>query len=672
MSVEPTCTKEGKATYTVTYTDVDKFSNPTTNVTDTKNIKESVVKALGHKYTLSVEWAADHKTAAKATLVCSQCAEGEEGHTVDVTASVTYDLKTDPVSGEATQNQAIYHAGEKDEVKSEIWVNHSEHTWKFDGFTWASDLKSATGTFTCTVGKEKKDAVVTMSSIPHGKDPASVVTEWTATVSTDPDGKAITPIKEAKYVRADGTETTREEWIKALGEGIAIEGLEEEYKFAGTAIKPAFTVVDNSLGITLSQGVDYSVSYKDNTKVGTATITVNGKGNYTGKTVTAQFKIVSPTADITSGLVSKVTKIEKVDYKPTYTGQPMAPEKITVVAEGESIGYEWNGSEYQKTSDTTKEVGISIVNNVNAGTATIAAVGADGKAKKATFKIAKVDLKAIAADQLEITVQDEVDYAVKGAVPEVTVTYTPADGSPVTLVNGQDFKATYKYANKKNVGEGNIVYITGKGTNFTKKREATDKFKIVKHELKDSDIVSVEAYAGQKAKAVKVIVKDSAGVTIPVKQYEVHVFTDEGLEVSADSKAKLEEGKDYKVEIKAKEGGNLEGDADVTVTARANLGKAKVTLSDTLKKGGVAYTGEPIDLENYQSGDLIINYFESGITVELNKQKLVYGTDYEVAGYQNNVNKGSMIVYIRGIGDKCSGTKAIKVKIVPKTMKQEK
>ena len=59
------------------------------------------------------------------------------------------------------------------------------------------------------------------------------------------------------------------------------------------------------------------------------------------------------------------------------------------------------------------------------------------------------------------------------------------------------------------------------------------------------------------------------------------------------------------------------------------------------------------------------------IAVTINKTTtLKYGEDFEIAGYQNNVKKGSMLVTIRGIGDKCSGSKTFKVKITPKTMKK--
>ena len=628
--------KEGTATITASVEGQQKTYAASCTVT---------VKGHSNNLNVTVEGFDETTTKGKVTVICPDCGK-----------TLCSDTLTGTRNGDGSYKFTFTADNETYTVN---WLNHT-HKWEAPSWTWESK-NSAKATFKCSAGNETKsvNAVITTVKTIATKGK----TQYKATV-TGPDNREYSSLK---WFDENGM---------AITNGISIEGLEAEYRFAGVAIRPVISVVDNELGVTLSQTVDYTLSFKDNNKVGTATITVNGKGNYTGKTVTAQFKIVDPTAGITEGLVSKVTKIQKVDYKPTYTGAPLAPEKINVEAEGETITYEWNGSVYQKITDTTKEVGISIENNVNAGTATIAAVGQDGRVKKTTFKINKVDLKAIAEDQISIEVQDEVPYAVKGAVPKVKVTYTPKVGdtlgTPVELIEGQDFKATYKYVNKKNIGEGNIVYITGKGANYGKKREAADKFKIVAQELADEDIISVDAYAGLKAKQVKVVVKDSAGVSIPVKQYTVQVFSSEGLEVSTDSKAKLAAGETYNVKIIAAAGGNLEGDAEVEVTARAgNLGKAKVTLSDALKKDGVPYTGEPIDLTNVQNGELIINCFESGIKVDLKDQgTLEYGTDFEVAGYQDNVKKGTMKVYIRGISEKCSGTKMFKVKISPKTMKE--
>lgn len=62
-----------------------------------------------------------------------------------------------------------------------------------------------------------------------------------------------------------------------------------DQKYTGRELKPSVTVTLD--GAVLVSGVDYSVAYKNNIKPGTASVTITGKGNYTGS-VTKTFKIV--------------------------------------------------------------------------------------------------------------------------------------------------------------------------------------------------------------------------------------------------------------------------------------------------------------------------------------------------------------------------------------------
>lgn len=58
--------------------------------------------------------------------------------------------------------------------------------------------------------------------------------------------------------------------------------------WTGKALKPAVTVKDGN--VTLKKDRDYTVSYSANKNIGTAKVTVTGKGSYTGK-ITKTFKI---------------------------------------------------------------------------------------------------------------------------------------------------------------------------------------------------------------------------------------------------------------------------------------------------------------------------------------------------------------------------------------------
>ena len=79
--------------------------------------------------------------------------------------------------------------------------------------------------------------------------------------------------------------------------------------YAGKAVTPSVTVTLN--GKKLKAGTDYTVSYTNNTKAGaTATVTVVGKGNYTG-VVTQNFKIAAVPAK------GKVYTVGNLKYKVT-------------------------------------------------------------------------------------------------------------------------------------------------------------------------------------------------------------------------------------------------------------------------------------------------------------------------------------------------------------------
>ena len=69
-----------------------------------------------------------------------------------------------------------------------------------------------------------------------------------------------------------------------------VDGIGASYSYNGKAIRPVPTVKLD--GNTLVEGSHYTVSYRNNTNNGTATVIITGKGSYTG-TITRTFKIES-------------------------------------------------------------------------------------------------------------------------------------------------------------------------------------------------------------------------------------------------------------------------------------------------------------------------------------------------------------------------------------------
>ena len=114
--------------------------------------------------------------------------------------------------------------------------------------------------------------------------------------------------------------------------------------YDGQEHKEVLTVSDTRSLKALEANKDYSVTYSgDLVNAGTVTITVTGKGNYTG-TFTKTYKITKRSITLTSATESK-----------TYDGNPLTNTSITVSGDGFAKG---EGATYEVTGSQT-EVGDS-------------------------------------------------------------------------------------------------------------------------------------------------------------------------------------------------------------------------------------------------------------------------------------------------------------------------
>ena len=135
--------------------------------------------------------------------------------------------------------------------------------------------------------------------------------------------------------------------------------------YTGSSIEPSVTVTLN--GKTLKLNEDYTLTYSNNVNVGTATITINGIGNYTGSKK-INFNIVPKKLDISSATVNSISS-------KTYTGSSIKP----------SVTVKLNN----KTLKLNTDYKVSYSNNKNIGTAKILIKGIgkyDGE-KTVTFNI---------------------------------------------------------------------------------------------------------------------------------------------------------------------------------------------------------------------------------------------------------------------------------------------
>ena len=216
------------------------------------------------------------------------------------------------------------------------------------------------------------------------------------------------------------------------------------YAYDGKAKKPGVTVKLN--GKTLKNGTDYTVSYSNNTKVGTAKVTIKGKGNYTGS-------------------VSKTYSIKNNFKKATVSG--ISTKAFTGKNITQSITVKYNGKTLKNGTDYT----VSYSSNKNIGTATVKIAGKcsyTGTITK-TFKInpAKQEIQKLTAKSKAFF----VDWAQKGSATGYEIQYATnskfTSAKKVTITNKKtDTKTVSKLSGKKKYYVRVRSYTTVKGTKY--------------------------------------------------------------------------------------------------------------------------------------------------------------------------------------------------------------
>lgn len=542
---------------------------------------------------------------------------------------------------------------------------HTEHKWSEPSWDWMGTNATnsvANATFKCTISGQEHQVTLTATTTEKKRKSNKVV--YSAVV-TGPDKKTYTSAYTLTWT-ADGNETAKEGDGIEIGNGIVIIGLEDEYDYTGKQIKPAFQVIDeNRNDEVLALNVDYTVKYGANKDAGekAGTIEVKGKGNYTGAATSATFAIVNRRAELSEDEQKELVNLKgasvRISEKFTYTGAAQYPKSFELKLKGGSwTKYDTKDGITYTAGDNELKAVVTFSNNVNKGTATMLIEGAtDDKGKitavKKNFSIKAADLKdAKFADDMEGT------YTVKGAKPDkLVVTWQANDDSEIlTLVEGQDFKV--KYSDNKAAGTGKIV-ITGKG-NFTKKAEGgTFKINPMQVEAEDISVIVSDKTAANK---VKVTILDAEGNALNQnKQLNVTVYNEEGTDLG---KIKVKSGDKIIVNVTSKDTNNViidEAGIDVEVLVGTKLSKAKVAVNGYT----TTYTGVPVELDD--------EAFNT-IKVTIKGKELKIHEDFEIAGYKNNNNKGTMTVTIRGIENisedatPVSGTKTFKVKINAKSL----
>lgn len=208
----------------------------------------------------------------------------------------------------------------------------------------------------------------------------------------------------------------------------------DNQEYSGSEIKPNVTVYNGSIKLVENQ--DYNISYNNNTNVGTATVTITGRNNYTG-TIEKQFQIVESVVENKKDI--NEVQCSLIEDK-IYTGKLITPEVVLV--DGEKVLIK--NVDYILNYDNNLEIGT--------GKVTITGIGDyTGKSEK-TFNIVKKDINHTYIEDIV-----EQDYTGNEIRPTAILT-----NDYEQLEEGKDYSLEYK----ENVDEGTAEIIVKGKNNF--------------------------------------------------------------------------------------------------------------------------------------------------------------------------------------------------------------
>ena len=408
------------------------------------NPSDSVYNGEDHKWTPEV------KDAKGKALV-----EGTD-YTASYDTSEFIDVKTITVTitgkgnytGAATKTYKI--------TPAPLTVNANSDSKVYDG-----KALTAGGTIEGLVGKETATAKTEGSQTEVGFSANKVVgIEW---------GTA----KAGNYYiqsQKDGTLTVTGKSIVASGMTV---GVLPDVVYSGTEQVQKPEVKDGEK--TLVEGVDYGLTFsEDKTNVGTVTVTVTGKGNYTGE-VTRTYQITPATLTVTTPSDSKV-----------YNGEALTAEgAISGFVNGETAAFTTTGSQTEVGSSTnTYAIDWAVAGSTakqgnytiseNLGTLAVTETTDEIVATPGTYN-GTYDGQAHGVD---VTVTDlPKGYSVKTAVSYATATDVTdgvtANIDDLVIVNAQGIDVTANLKVTKGTGTIKITPATLKVTTYGAKAEYT-------------------------------------------------------------------------------------------------------------------------------------------------------------------------------------------------------
>lgn len=359
---------------------------------------------------------------------------------------------------------------------------------------------------------------------PNGNENTEVGTGYVIIKGTGPDGKS-------KYF-GEKRVTFQIKAVAMMNKAKVVFGAGAFY--TGSAVEPACTVTistkENGVAVnrTLVHGTDYTVTYQNNVKAGTATAVFEGKGFY-GGTLKKTFKIAGYDLQMD---VNKKLSIQTADSYPYMKGGSTPKPEV-----------KFDGKTLKEGTDYT----ISYKNNAAAGNAAVMTIKGKGNFTGSVVKSYLVEIQNLS--NVTVRPADKV-YQAKANIYKTTVRVYDTNGKQLSAGKDYDKNVTYTYSvlpreskvvtadgKERKVGDpvdpGDIipfgtkikVTVNAVGSNYTGSAEGI--YSITRADIARAKVtVPQQTYTG---KAIEPTEKEISvlmnGMPVSAEEYEIISYT---------------------------------------------------------------------------------------------------------------------------------------------------
>ena len=289
-------------------------------------------------------------------------------------------------------------------------------------------------------------------------------------------------------------------------------GVIETQEYTGSAITPELVVKDG--GVALISGTDFDSKYDNNTNAGenTATVTINGKGNYTGTA------------------------------SRTFTINPKDIKGAAITLQADSLGYTGLMQEVQITSVTLNQVPLTtndyyIVNNSNkqisADASITLTIAGKGNYTGTAYTIWKITKASPVLGDFDVSPNLSTPLTYDGTPKTVTV--QPKNGvigmGAVTVCYEGSNGTTYPRSKTAptNAGTYQVILSVAEGKNYTEAEIEAGTLTIEKADLTVEDVTEFFEYTKKGEQTINL-----AELVPGARSYTPDAFTNDNGIVSGD------------------------------------------------------------------------------------------------------------------------------------------